>query len=463
MAEPHRRFNVSDFYADEASLSGSGHSEIDEPDAPTKDDIDFIDDSTQDNDVSGHQRLAAAQEIERPQLVRTKNNGGHLHIDTPVTKDKPIDVDAVGVCKRTGGIRDGKFRIRGQQLFITYPQCPIEHPIMLQYLETIVIDYEVELIVVAKERHLDNQPHLHAFIKCKKPITGNEKKFDINWQNTTYHPNIQTVRNKIAVLKYVIKDGNYVCLPANTDVNEIIEGNVKHKAPSISTIVAQQIIDGKSISTVTWENPGYALQNLNKIKMFAAFAEKQKEIAENNVKRNEIDHFSGNSFNNMRIAGWLNDNVIGKHKMRQLQLWIYGKTKIGKTTLIEWLKHDCGFNIADIMYDANGFFDGIDDDTIMLCFDEFHAQLSITQMNKLTDGSTPTLNVKGGYYKVKRPLAVIVLSNFSIAECYSKVAQEKPDHLETLKGRFIELNMGEEKIEITSVKKNNVEPVQDVD
>jgi len=61
-------------------------------------------------------------------------------------------------------------------------------------------------------------------------------------------------------------------------------------------------------------------------------------------------------------------------------------------------------------------------------------------MNKLTDGSHAQVDVKGlsTGFQFKKPMPVLVLSNFSIAEAYHNSDQA---HLETLSGRFIEINV----------------------
>lgn len=59
-------------------------------------------------------------------------------------------------------------------------------------------------------------------------------------------------------------------------------------------------------------------------------------------------------------------------------------------------------------------------------------------MNKICDGSTCQLDTKGSHYEIKRPLPVIVTSNFSISGAYSN---SDADHLETLKGRFLEIEV----------------------
>lgn len=183
--------------------------------------------------------------------------------------------------------------------------------------------------------------------------------------------------------------------------------------------------------------PKFFFQHQQKVQNFITFKQ-QKELSESNKKIfDSIKQFVGNhELINQRIAGWLNDNLFNNHKFRQKQLWIWGKTQLGKTQLIENLKLN-GVTTYSIDYGSK-FYDGMHDGIQLISFDEFKAQKTITEMNKLCDGSKCQLDTKGSHYEIKRPLPVIVTSNFSISGAYSN---SDTDHLETLKGRFLEIEV----------------------
>lgn len=70
--------------------------------------------------------------------------------------------------------------------------------------------------------------------------------------------------------------------------------------------------------------------------------------------------------------------------------------------------------------------------------DEFKANKSIQWMNSWLEGARMKLKKKGlaaGYVKTHN-LPTIVCSNYSLEECYHKVAQFNPAVLDALKGRF---------------------------
>lgn len=145
----------------------------------------------------------------------------------------------------------------------------------------------------------------------------------------------------------------------------------------------------------------------------------------------------------------MNDHLLKKHEFRGMNLWIKGPTKCGKTSLVQRLI-ELGLNVYTVDYDTE-FWDGINDETQLIVFDEFKAQRKITQMNLICDGHNCRLNIKGGSYQLNRPLPVMVLSNFTISEAYHKSDQE---HLKTLEGRFIHLEIKQgEHIAITTTLK----------
>ena len=150
-----------------------------------------------------------------------------------------------------------------------------------------------------------------------------------------------------------------------------------------------------------------------------------------NFKWDRIQKFVGQGIKDMEIAGWLNDHLLKKHGFRQINTWIKAPTKSGKTTLVEMLK-DNGCIILNVNLDSK-FYDGISDDTQLFVFDEYKAQKTITEMNKLCDGSRCRVDIKGSSYQLIKPIPVLVLSNFTIKEAYCNSDQ---DHLKTLLSRF---------------------------
>src|SRR5690349_7922334 len=95
------------------------------------------------------------------------------------------------------------FRINSRQLFLTWPQCNISKENALKLLqEKLAIDQ----YVIAEELHEDKTPHLHAYIKCIKPVDiKNPHKLDLG----DFHGNYQSCRSSAAVKAYCVEDGDY--------------------------------------------------------------------------------------------------------------------------------------------------------------------------------------------------------------------------------------------------------------
>lgn len=90
-------------------------------------------------------------------------------------------------------------------LFLTYPQCAVEHKRLLEHLQSIdeVVEY-----VIARESHQDGNPHLHAYVKFKEGLRPSQ--FTPTLDIDGHHGNYQAARSFRAVVKYVTKDGNYI-------------------------------------------------------------------------------------------------------------------------------------------------------------------------------------------------------------------------------------------------------------
>lgn len=112
------------------------------------------------------------------------------------------------------------FRLNTRTVYLTYPQCPIEMQDMLNKLKEIK---EYTYYAICKEQHQDGSPHLHVMLRYAEPInTRNPRYYDIE----NYHPNVQSARKPKDVLKYILKDGNYMeNWPTKRGYGEILEAS----------------------------------------------------------------------------------------------------------------------------------------------------------------------------------------------------------------------------------------------
>jgi len=137
-----------------------------------------------------------------------------------------------------------------------------------------------------------------------------------------------------------------------------------------------------------------------------------------------------------QIVEWLNLNLLQVRAFSQKQLWIWGPTSHGKTTL----KNDLEQCLRIYTVPNEDFYDEYKDSLYdVIIFDEFVGDKKITWMNNLCDGSTISLRQKGHQIMKRDKKPVIVLSNRSIRQCYSHVSMPI---FETINRRFVEVSLG---------------------
>ncbi|OMJ21113.1 Replication-associated protein [Smittium culicis] len=96
------------------------------------------------------------------------------------------------------------YRLASMSFFLTYPKCALSKETVLAELKKIC---DIETYIVARELHADGTPHIHAYLKVKKTINSkNPRYFDI----MGYHGNYESCRYPKNVMKYVMKDKNYI-------------------------------------------------------------------------------------------------------------------------------------------------------------------------------------------------------------------------------------------------------------
>lgn len=354
-------------------------------------------------------------------------------------------------------------QLRAKRIGLTYPQCPLDPQTLVDHLRTEFQRLEPEVIVVGQENHKDGGLHLHAYMRCNHQISSrNMNIFDIKSNYhvhitsvTTsavndediphvYHPNIRIIKDEAGWLRYITKDGNFKAYPAWYVPNDaVLEKAKEQKKSTKSDLICQAIKQGDNIDKVREDYPSFFLMHERQVEYYYNCVQQGKRSRYLKSKFYCITSFVGDGeLNNQRIAGWLNDHVIKEHKFRTNNLWIWGGTQLGKTSLVELLIEN-GVNVYTVDYSTH-FFTGISINTQLLVFDEFKGQRTITELNKLADGSRCQLDVKGSTFKIEKPIPVLVLSNFPIEQCFHNVEDA---WLNTLRGRFTEINVTK-KVEI---------------
>lgn len=269
--------------------------------------------------------------------------------------------------------------------FLTYPQCPLTKEEALTILQTNFSQKIVEY-VICQEKHDDGSPHLHAFIKFDRKVKFS-KKFDL----LTYHGHYERAKSWRAVIKYVQKDGNYI---SNIDLNAAGKKQSKMKKEDLLKDV-DEVLDAGLI------NPMQVASFYKNSMVYKMLQQKRTKMPE-------------------------------KLPEKKRHLWFYGASNTGKTFKLREMMKQTG--------EQNWFQIPTNNDWIgyagekYLYIDEFKGQISIQMLNAICDGNFK-VNVKGGSTWIGWDIQVIICSNYSIRDCYSKVEESI---LETLYNRFNE-------------------------
>lgn len=286
---------------------------------------------------------------------------------------------------------NGSVQVKGW--FCTWPKCPIKKEVALKILDEM---HDIQEYVICEELHKDGTPHLHAFIKLRRKKRFNPRMFDLKDLDENYHGEYQPAKSFAAVVRYVMKDDKYI---SNFDVDKYLK--------------------------------------------------KKGKLTKEDLLREVDDVLDDKKINPLQVANWYRNSCVYKMLQRKRlpdelpekkrHLWIYGPSNTGKTTLLRMQMREKGEeNFFEIP--TNNDWVGYSDQ-YYLWMDEYKGQLTIQQLNRICDGGAK-MNVKGATVQLRWDCQVIILSNYSIADCYSKVDQVL---LDSLYNRFIESRSDENK------------------
>ncbi len=231
-----------------------------------------------------------------------------------------------------------KFRINAKNLFLTYSQIDkeITH---LEILEQLQTKLDIKKYIIAIEEH-SNKLGIHSHVLLCLPRRydiRSESFLDLNWKDKIYHGNYQSVRNLNHVIKYIIKENNYI-------KSESFKLYTNNKGELISLkehILIQARKNGinKALKEFIDEDPNKAVSELSIIeKNLKGILHVEKKITDEewpfelaHIDKSTLplgmQHLTGkdlkNLFNNKAVA-------------------IVGKAGYGKTFLAKTLAHSCG-------------------------------------------------------------------------------------------------------------------------
>ena len=337
----------------------------------------------------------------------------------PETLDKPAQTEKAtkGIKKKASG-----FRMNGKNFILTFPQCSEKKEVAAERLEQKWKD-EMKGYIVCEEQHKDGTPHLHVYLSFHaRKNFKNPDCFDFIGGK---HGNYKVANSPRGSIAYVTKAGNY--LAKGVDVESTKKSKTGDK-------IASMLEQGKSLVEVKDEEKGYFLINKRKIEEYAAFI--QCEIS----KKSKLDwvppSLEGLTDANKQIAEWICSNIRQTRAFKAPQLFITGKPNLGKTSLVEWLKK---FLSVYLMPTTEEFYDHYSDDYDLVVLDEFKGQKTIQFLNEFLQGSSMPIRKKGSQGLKNKNLPVIILSNYTLEECYRKANED--GRLDSLRARLTQVEV----------------------
>nr|WAE42239.1 MAG: replication associated protein [Cressdnaviricota sp.] len=343
--------------------------------------------------------------------------------------------------------------INGKQIYFTYSLCPLSRETVLKFIKEKLGD-SYESAVICQEEHEPKEGddnlglHLHGYILLNKQkhikncrffdIPMEEDQWYVNYQKETikaYHPNIQPVKSKAAVLKYVTKyDMEVLC--DNFDVAAYLE-SVETKKGYTFHIAAKDVLAGKSIEEMFLDegSSGFVLNHKRKLEEIMPLVHKINH---------QVIPFPGLPIDGdillcekrIKYYTLLNEFMRRKVGYGDKHIFVSGPTKTGKSSVIcekltEW------FTVYSWCYDNDKQDPEIANADIIL-IDEFAGQIKVTELIKLLDMAKTTkfCTRYGGFVKLKDNVHVIITAQLKLKNTYTGVHEINRERYNALRRRL---------------------------
>lgn len=305
--------------------------------------------------------------------------------------------------------RRNQFRLQACNLFLTWPQCATTKEEVLEKIKEKFGD-QLDFAVVAAELHEDGAPHLHAVVSLREKFRSRDPNCLDSLANS--HGNYQSARKMRDCVKYVVKDGDFTS--HGVDISAYLQA-AKTKKSTKATKIATRIMDGATLQDLLKEEPGFVLQNLQKLRNFQLLV---RSLGNQPTLTWAKLSPALNSLSPplMQLVSWLNENMGQKRRLRQKQLLLSSPPGLGKTTLMEKI---CEY-FRVYPHVGGKWFDGYEDGHHqVIVMDEFVGGVPMTVMNKILDGQRCTLEIKGASIWKTTRVPVIILTNKTDYNLYS--------------------------------------------
>lgn len=313
------------------------------------------------------------------------------------------------------------FRLNATTFYFTYPKCDTTKE---DCLKKLIEELPIKWAIVCQEKHKDGSNHLHAcgYFTKKVNITNASKLDSIVGK----HGNYQSMKRKRECVRYVTKESNYVAHGITEDeIKELQMFKKSGKSKGKGDLVVEMLKMGESNNSILEAFPGYYLIHNRQIKELRAEMEHMNEKKPTSFDCPEADE---SALGWKHVEKWLFDNILKEREFKKQQLWLWGPPGSGKSSVLNQLRER--LRVYEISPD--NWNDEYDDNMFDLAvIDEYSGQKKVTWMNRFVEGSRMPLPRRGtGNYIKKKNLPVIVCSNLSITECYSKCRSVQIDALQ---------------------------------
>lgn len=298
-------------------------------------------------------------------------------------------------------MQNESFRIGGKHFFLTYPRCPIPKEVAFSDLRDRL---HPDKLLVAAEKHDDGSDHLHAYLYfLSKRDFKNSRFADLRHLGQDYHGNYQSCRSPKAVMKYAIKDGDYV---SNFDISKV---NVKKWAAD------QIVLKKRPLHELVEEEPDLIFGYSRLVADVNSFLSDQKTKT-----CLDLPPFLPNPWSLV---------LPSKRVAKRRHYWLYStQPNVGKSFhFAKPLQEEYGAVIQTGDFSYWNVSIGVR----CLILDEYNtARLRFDALNSMCDGTFGYRVFQRGVVRLDQPL-IIILSNSCIQDLY-------PFKYELLHARFFE-------------------------
>jgi len=342
------------------------------------------------------------------------------------------------------------YRIDSLTFLITVPQWEGEETLQ-ELLDQTVSWFgekgrEVKEAIIAIEDHGKSEKakgheegedpgrHIHACVKLDKKIcTRNTAYFDTLYGK---HGKVETCRDYKACQIYCNKDGNVIT--KNVDIEAVIESTRTKKGVKHETVANFIRKKERTIKEVDQKFPGYMIQHQGKVKDYCLLQESFRSAETEpyyGIDQAKTMMLGRDNPALIQLVSWLNENLDKPREYRQKQLWLHGKSGVGKSTLInELTRYFNAYHVAS----EDKWWSGMDSTKQIILFDEYTGYKTISDMKRLLDGSIfpmPQKYATQPFIKRKN-IPIIICSNSTPEQIYHHVKEEKPQEFEPLMERL---------------------------